>query len=124
MTPNLELKLALAGNGVFSISCALPMMLAEESLGLTFGISPSLLFIVGMVVGLNGLLLLGYACSVSVPKHLLTGAVIGDAAWVLASLAFLVACPTLTSKGILAVVAVGLVVGVFGWLQNSGLRAA
>lgn len=124
MTPNLELKLALSGNGVFSLGCAIPMILAEQSLGIHLGISPWWIFAVGLVVGLNGLLLLGYALSSWVPRTLITGAVLGDAAWVVGSIVLLLANPGLTSKGVIAVAAVALVVGLFGWFQNAGLRAA
>lgn len=124
MTPKLELRLALTANGVFSLGCALPMMLAENSLSTYLGMSASLIFIVGLVVGLNGLCLLTYGAARSVPKALLTSAVWGDIAWVVASGVFLLLAPDLTSKGVLAVVLVATVVGVFAVLQKRGLQPA
>ena len=118
------LRVALAANGVFSLACALPMVVASSNLSVYLGLSESLLWWAGALVGVNALFLLEYAGSPEVAKWSLQGAVWGDVAWVLASVLGLVFWGSrLTAAGTTAVVFVAIVVGYFAWAQGRELWA-
>jgi hypothetical protein len=115
--PSSSLKKAFFANAVFSVLCAVPMMLIGTQLHRFTGIDSLVLFRVGLVVGINALLLAAYSYLERIPKLLARIAVAGDALWVLLSALVLLTVPVLTFWGQMLVLDVALIVGILGAIQ-------
>jgi hypothetical protein len=118
------LKQALFGNAAFSTICAVLMIAASGQLGRATGIPAVSLLSTGVVLLIFAVDLVLVGRRPQVNKTLVWAFIGADGLWVVGSVVALAMASALTPVGQGAVAAVALVVGVFGWLQYRGLRAA
>lgn len=118
------LKQALFGNAAFSAVSGLLMLLAGRQLSAATGIPATPLQLTGAILVLYAIDLTNVARARSVNRLKVWSFIGLDGLWVLGSIAGLGLASMLTPIGQGAVAAVAFVVGLFGWLQYRGLRAA
>jgi hypothetical protein len=122
----IPLEAALLLNGTFSGVCGFAFMMFAAPLSAWAGFSQYVgdwaIFAVGCMLAVYALLLFVIALLPAIPRVMVKAAVLSDAGWVVGTLPLLL-LTDLTIAGRVLVVIVAIIVGGFGLMQYSALRA-
>lgn len=123
---SISLKAALRANSIFSMMCAVDLLLFSTSIAQAMGdVAPWILQIVGVALVLWALSLIWVSSRPSINQTLVKGVVIADLGWVLGTAVLLIELPEVfTALGSIVLVGVALIVLVIGLLQAKALGAA
>ena len=122
-TADQVLRLALRGNGSFSLLSGLILAAAARPVSVLLGVEPpAILLILGIVLIIYGIDLFWVASRPEIDTRLATAAVVLDVLWVLGSAALLLTgLVSLTAAGVWAVIIVADIVALFAIWQGYGL---
>ena len=119
------LRTALRGNGIFSLISGALFILLAQSISEFLGIAPDAFVVVALIgVGLLGFsgMLFWLTSRTAIATTLAIGAIVGDVAWVIGSIALLVFDPfQFSTAGRWAILIIADAVGIFAILQFMGL---
>ncbi len=123
---SISLKAALRANSIFSMMCAVDLLLFSTSIAQAMGnVAPWILQIVGAALVLWALSLVWVSSRPLINQSLVKGIVIADLGWVLGTAVLLIELPEVFSVlGSIVLVAVALIVLVIGLLQAKALGTA
>lgn len=119
----ISLKTALRANGIFSIACAVDLLLFSAPIAKAMGaVAPWILQAVGVALVLWALSLMWVSSRPVIHQTLVKGVVVADLGWVLGTIVLLIALPgVFTALGSLMLVGVAFVVLVIALLQGKAL---
>ena len=123
--PSGTLRRALLANAAFSAFSGSLMVFAEASVLSWLGLDSFAILPIGAFLLAFALYLLWMGNHQRVPADLVKGVIAGDWAWVIASvLLLLFKAGLFSTTGILLIIDVAVIVGVFAIMQSRGLRLA
>ena len=120
---SISLKAALRANGVFSIMCAVDLLLFSAPIAKAMGaVAPWILQIVGVALVMWALSLIWVSSRPVINQMLVKGIVIADLGWVLGTAVLLIELPGVFSAlGSMILVSVAFIVLVIALLQAKAL---
>ena len=115
---------ALLANAVFSTFCALFIIFAHNLVLGWLGVALNIR-VLGFALLLFAVYLVWMSRSTHLPRHLVTGVIAGDWAWVVGSVVLVaIKYTSFSTFGVFLTLDIALVVGVFALLQGRGLKRA